>query len=392
MAQIRIHERKDTPLSARASWQDTSMHLADITPSIFAGLGLTSATDSLSLGQSPHGKEVLFLVDGLGADVIEKYKDLIPTLHTFVHHGDVATSFPSTTATSLATLMTGELPGTHAMLGYTVRVPRSGGRVLNSLKWDERVDPHIWQSVPTLFERAVAQNISISHVAAKRYENTGFTQAVFRGATYRGANVLEDMISETKAALTTDPSFAYVYINDLDVAGHSDGVGSDKWCAALAYVDHVAKALVTQLPRGTRVFLTADHGMVNVQEKIVLGQDNDLLDGVETIAGEPRARHLYLADSADSPTARSEFASKWREYLGKRADVFTKEEVITNQLFGPSLVENALDRMGDVIAIAHGGVILIDPERTSLEGAMVGHHGGSSDIESSVPLLSRVVN
>jgi hypothetical protein len=48
--------------------------------------------------------------------------------------------------------------------------------------------------------------------------------------------------------------------------------------------------------------------------------------------------------------------------------------------------------MGDVIAIAHGGVILIDPERTTLEGAMVGHHGGCSEIESSVPLLSRVVN
>ena len=99
------------------------MHLAHITPSIFAGLGLTSTTDLLSLGQSPHGKEVLFLVDGLGADVIEKYKDLIPTLLSFTNHGVVATSFPSTTATSLATLMTGELPGTHAMLGYTVRVP-----------------------------------------------------------------------------------------------------------------------------------------------------------------------------------------------------------------------------------------------------------------------------
>jgi hypothetical protein len=176
------------------------------------------------------------------------------------------------------------------------------------------------------------------------------------------------------------------------VAGHSDGVGSDKWCAALAYVDHVAKALVTQLPRGTRVFLTADHGMVNVAEKIVLGQDNDLLAGIETIAGEPRARHLYLSAEADSPAAREDFAEKWREYLGERADVFTREEVLTNKLFGPSLVENALDRMGDVIAIAHGGLILIDPERTSLEGAMVGHHGGSSEIESSVPLLSRVVS
>ena len=368
------------------------MHLAHITPSIFAGLGLTSTTDLLSLGQSPHGKEVLFLVDGLGADVIEKYKDLIPTLRSFTNHGVVATSFPSTTATSLATLMTGELPGTHAMLGYTVRVPRSGGRVLNSLKWDERVDPHVWQSVPTLFERAAEENISVSHIAAKRYENTGFTQAVFRGATYRGANVVDELVAQTKLALAKSPSLVYLYMNDLDSAGHNDGVGSDKWCAALAYVDQVAKALVTQLPRGTRVFLTADHGMVNVEEKIVLGQDNDLLAGIETIAGEPRARHLYLSDGADSPAARADFADKWRQYLGKRADVFTREEVATNKLFGPSLVENALDRMGDVIAIAHGGLILIHTERTSLEGAMVGHHGADSEIESQVGLLTTTLS
>ena len=132
--------------------------------------------------------------------------------------------------------------------------------------------------------------------------------------------------------------------------------------------------------------------MVNVDEKIVLGQDNDLLSGIETIAGEPRARHLYLSEGADSPAARADFADKWRQYLGARADVFTREEVAANKIFGPSLVENAIDRMGDVIAIAHGGLILIDPERTSLEGAMVGHHGGSSEIESSVPLLSRVVS
>lgn len=368
------------------------MHLAQITPAIFAGLGLTTATDLLSLGQSPHGKEVLFLVDGLGADVIEKYKDLIPTLRSFTNHGAVATSFPSTTATSLATLMTGELPGTHAMLGYTIRVPRSEGRVLNALRWDERVDPQVWQSVPTLFERAAAANISVSHIAAKRYENTGFTRAVFRGAIYRGANLLPDMITETKTALSSEPSFAYVYINDLDVAGHGDGVGSGKWCAALSYVDQVAKALVTQLPRGTRIFLTADHGMINVEEKIILGQDNDLLSGIETIAGEPRARHLYLSQSADSPNARADFAQKWREFLGERADVFTREEVAQNQLFGPSLVDSAIERMGDVIAIAHGGVILINPERTALEGSMIGHHGGTSEIESSVPLLSRVVN
>ena len=365
------------------------VHLADITPSIFAALGLADADNRLEIAESPAGRELLFLVDGLGADVIEKYASLIPTIASLTTTGNIRTSFPSTTATSLSTLMTGELPGAHGMLGYTVRVPRSGGRVLNSLKWDERVDPTIWQPIPTLFERAQAAAISVTHVAAKRYETTGFTQAVFRGATYSGANIPTELIEKTVAGLRPTPSFVYLYVNDLDAAGHSDGVGSDKWLAALAGIDALLSALVMKLPRGTRIWFTSDHGMINVEEKLILGSDNTLLDGVATVAGEPRARHIYLEDEADSPSARLDYAGKWRDFFGERATIFTREEAIAGHLFGELVTADASDRMGDLIAVPHGGLVLLDPARADKEGEMVGHHGGLSEIETTVALLSR---
>ena len=336
------------------------------------------------------GREVLFLIDGFGADTLEQFAEAMPTISRFTRHGIVQTAFPSTTATSLATLTTGMLPGAHGMLGYTVQVPRSGGRILNALKWDERVDPNVWQPVPTLFERASAEGIRVSHVAAKRYENTGFTRAVFRGADYRGANVVPDLIAETKAALQKTPSFVYLYMNDLDVAGHSDGVGSPKWLAALSMIDQMLASLMKEMPMGTRIWLTSDHGMINVGEKIVIGLDNPLHKDVSVIAGEPRARHLYL--NSDSPSARKEVASVWQEYLGQRARVITREQAIETELFGHDVSADALDRMGEVIAIANGDVILIDPERVDKEGAMVGHHGAQSEIETNVGLLTITLN
>ena len=354
-------------------------------PSIFSSLGLTTAHDSIQCGESPSGRELVFLVDGLGADVLSKYAEVAPTLSRMVLHGTITTSFPSTTATSLATLTTGEMPGAHGMLGYTVQVPRSGGRVLNSLKWDERVDPVIWQPVPTLFERATAAGITTTHVAAKRYENTGFTRAVFRGAHYKGANVSADLISETVTALQHSPSFVYLYVNDVDSAGHSDGVGSDKWLAALKSVDELVQMLMQKLPKGTRIWLTADHGMINVEEKIILGQDNDLLTDVAVIAGEPRMRHLYL--SSDSANAKNEVISRWQSALGSKVTMHTRQSAITAGLFGPNVSLDASERAGDVIAIAQANVVLLDPERADKEGAMIGHHGGDSVIESTVPLL-----
>jgi predicted AlkP superfamily pyrophosphatase or phosphodiesterase len=369
-----------------------NVHLSQITPSIFTSLGLSTSEDLLAIGPSPSGRELLFLIDGFGADVIEKYGDAMPTIARLTKFSTINTSFPSTTATSLATLMTGELPGVHGMLGYTVQVPRSGGRILNALKWDERVDPMNWQPVPTLFERAVAQNINVTHVAAKRYENSGFTRAVFRGANYKGANVTADLIAETKAALQKTPSFVYLYVNDLDAAGHSDGVGSDKWLAALSVIDQMFSNLMKEMPHGTRIWLTSDHGMVNASEKMVIGQDNPLLEGVAVIAGEPRARHLYLSPENDSVAARSELASRWKEFLGSKATVLTREEVVATNLFGSEVSADALDRMGEVIAIAQGGVVLLDPERAEKEGAMVGHHGGDSQIESQVGLFTAALS
>jgi hypothetical protein len=366
------------------------VHLSQVTPSIFSSLGLESAVDHLAVGQSPMGRELLFLIDGFGFDTLATFADAMPTMSRMINHGLIHTAFPSTTATSLATLTTGVMPGAHGMLGYTVQVPRSGGRLLNALKWDERVDPENWQPVETLFQRATAAGITVTHVAAKRYENSGFTRAVFRGANYKGANVVTDLVSETKAALQATPSFVYLYVNDLDTAGHSDGVGSDKWIAALSMIDQMVSQLMKEVPKGTRIWVTSDHGMINVDEKIVIGQDNPLMQGVSVIAGEPRARHIYL--ESDSPVARAETASLWQEYLQDKAMVLTREQAIANHLFGADVSPDAFDRMGEVIAIARGGVVLLDAEGAEKEGAMVGHHGADSDIESQVGLLTTTLS
>ena len=360
-------------------------------PSIFAGLGLADAQDFAGYGESPSGREILFLIDGFGADVLAKYGDCAPTLAAISSQQIITTSFPSTTSTSLATLTTGSMPGAHGMMGYTVRVPRSSGRVLNSLKWDERVDPEIWQPVPTLFQRGVAAGITVTHVAAKRYEDTGFTRAVFRGAHYRGANLTSDLISETVAALSKSPSFVYLYVNELDAAGHSDGVGSDKWIAALANIDAMVATLLTKLPKGVRLWITADHGMINVGEKIVLGRDNALLTNVETIAGEPRMRHLYLTDS-QSQSMSNDLLSLWNSELGNKVKVYSREGAIASGLFGSGVTLDAAERIGDVIAVAQGEVVFLDPERADKEGSMVGHHGGDSEIESSVPLFTLIAD
>ena len=355
--------------------------LADITNSIFNSLSVPETIDSLSLGNAEN-REVLILIDGMGQDAIDKYGDQFPIFDELKQVKKLYTNFPSTTATSLSTLGTGVLPGVHGMLGYTVRVPRSDNRLLNALKWDERVDPVMWQKVPTLFERAVLAGVSVTHVAAKRYEGSGFTQAALRGAKYVGANGVDEMATAVSAALKPQPSFVYTYLNTLDSAGHSDGVGSDKWLTALQQVSEFITKVKQLAPAGTRIWVTSDHGMVNSTEQVILGQDNKLLENVTLIGGEPRARHIYIKEGAASETI-----AQWQEFFGNKAKVLSKESAIKDGLFGPVVTEDSHDRLGDLIAIANNDLILVDPARVREESSMVGHHGGVTDIEVEIPLL-----
>jgi hypothetical protein len=356
--------------------------LADLSQSIFASLGLPTAVNSLGLAESR--RTCLLLIDGMGSELLRQFGSEFPLFSQAESSRLLVSHFPTTTVTNLTSLGTGELPGIHGMLGYTVRVPNSGtpGRLLNPLKWDERIDPLSWQKVPTLFERGTSHGITVTNIAERRYEGSAFTQAALRGARYVGANRSGEMVEAAVIALAEPNSFTYLYINALDHAGHNDGVGGEKWISALGQVAELISALAARLPRNTDLYVTADHGMINVGEKIVLGEDNELMRNITLVGGEPRARHMYVAEGSLQETI-----ALWREYLGDRASIYSKEELIAEQLFGPVLSLESRERAGDFIAIAHGEMILIDPLRAAQESAMVGHHGGVTKSETAIPLL-----
>ena len=71
--------------------------------------------------------------------------------------------------------------------------------------------------------------------------------------------------------------------------------------------------------------------------------------GVSRIAGEPRARHLYVEDGA-----AEDVQATWGDVLGERADIRTRAQLVEAGLLGE--VDPALaDRIGDVMAIARRG-------------------------------------
>ncbi|MDX6276137.1 MAG: hypothetical protein QOJ72_265, partial [Nocardioidaceae bacterium] len=128
-----------------------------VMPSVAAALGAPGFGNPLSLPEA--ARYVVLLVDGLGQTLLEENADAAPFLSSLTGVPDVVCGVPSTTVTSLTSLGTGLSAGEHGMVGYTSRVPETGQR-FNALKWDQPVDPLLWQPHPTVLERLRASGIS----------------------------------------------------------------------------------------------------------------------------------------------------------------------------------------------------------------------------------------
>jgi hypothetical protein len=362
------------------------LSLADLSASLLASLGERSATGSTNvLGLPATRRACLLIVDGMGWEQLRGHQAAAPFLSELAFNSRPLTcGFPATTVTSLATIGTALAPGQHGMLGLRVAIPGEG-RLLNGLHWPQDVDPASWQVQPTIYDRARAAGITVFHVADGAYEATGLSGAALRGATYRPARCLGGLAAEAMAALQeSEPALVTVYTPDLDGAGHDYGVSSPAWSYQLAHVDKLAEQIAAALPMGAVLYVTADHGMVNIgaDDRIDVDSIAQLREGVALLGGEPRARHVYA-----EPGAAADVLAAWREVLGDRAWVSSRDEAIKDGWFGP--VDEAMrDRIGDVVAAAAGTWALVASASEPAEPAMVGMHGSLTPAEQLVPLLA----
>lgn len=363
-------------------------HLADVVPSVLSAMGATGFEGPIPIPGDIAGACVL-MIDGLGAELLAEYAADAPVLSALRSY-PLQVGFPSTTAAGLAAIGTGHQSGEHGLVGYCFRLPGTG--VINALRWR----PHPWgddlresappeqvQPMPTTFERAASAGIAVSVISGAEFTGSGLTRAVLRGGRYVGVQSLGDLAASVQEAVTSR-GFCYGYHGELDLLGHLYGPGSDAWRMQLRQVDRLVESIVSGLPSGGLLAVVADHGMVAVESQEIVDIDatEALLDGVQDIGGEPRARHVYVADGAENSVLAA-----WRETLADRAWVVARDEAIAAGWFGDRVSDEAHTRIGDVVAAARRSAAMVRRTVEPLESSLIGHHGSLTSAEQRVPLL-----
>jgi hypothetical protein len=355
--------------------------LADLPDSLLAVLSL-DAPNRLSL--APADRVCLFIVDGLGDELLRAHADRAPFLAA-AGRRTLTAGFPATTVTSLCSLGTGMPPGEHGMLGLMLAVP-GAGHLFNCLRWTlpggAYMDPGAWQPAETVYQRAAAAGIATGYVAPAEFRGSGLTEAVYRGVRYLAAESVDERVEAVRVAMAEPRAHVTVYYGDLDAMGHMTGWGSEEWLGQLEIVDRMAERLAADLPPGSALYVTADHGMVNATEKIDAETDPALSRAVAMLGGESRARHVYA-----QPGAAAEVLDAWQETLAGKAWVVSRQEAIESGWFGPVVRTEWLERIGDVVAVPYTGLAITAPAAHPIEAIFTGYHGSMTTAEQHVPLV-----
>ena len=123
--------------------------------------------------------------------------------------------------------------------------------------------------------------------------------------------------------------------------------------------------------------------MVNVEDdtRVELGEEPELMKGVSVVAGEPRARHIYVEEGSVA-----DVVARWTQRLGDLAWVLSGDEAIHRGLFG-SVRDFVRPRIGDVVVAARGTSGVFQRDVDPVIAGLIGQHGSLTREEQLVPLL-----
>jgi Type I phosphodiesterase / nucleotide pyrophosphatase len=319
---------------------------------------------------------VLLVLDGLGWHQLRERAEHAPTLSAMTG-GHITTVAPSTTSTALTSITTGLTPGEHGIVGYRLDV---GGEVINMLRWwgphgdvRRQVEPRTTQP----FAPFLGEDVPV--VSKAELENSAFTEAHLRGSRARGYRAVSSLAVSVGELLRAGERFVYAYYDGVDKIAHERGFGP-YYDAELRNADRVVADVISALPAGAALLVTADHGQVDVSDRVVPPHP-DVLALTRQQSGEGRFRWLHA-----KPGAAADLLAAARAHHSDTSWVHSRAELIDGGWFGPVVSPPVAARYGDVALVPHAPISFHDPADSG-PFPLVCRHGSLTAAEMHVPLL-----
>lgn len=349
-------------------------------------------TNKLKHRIGKHKHYLFVLIDGLGTNHI----GILPK-NGFLEKqlaGEMKSVFPSTTATALTSFASCLWPSDHGIVGWNTHLPDRGITIL-PLKASERISRSPVRrygfslssiiNAESVFPKLATDNRLFIHKKLRSGEFAKWAHPAMPRSGYENLNqVVKRLVAASKKNI--DPSFTYLYIDDLDSMSHKNGWDSGRVNSLVEKIDGILKNLREQLPSDTRMVVSSDHGHINIPENRhrILKSDNRLFDYLQVPpSGESRMPIFHVIEGKEQ-----EFLDEFESQYGEAFLLLTPDDVEQSRLLGPGpLSPITRERLGSWIGItAEADAIEFVPAGRKSNGNS-GMHGGLSEHEMRIPLF-----
>ena len=364
----------------KIKYPDYNNCLVNLTSSILNFYGVNSNHRPLSELDYYLAKDyqnvVLIVYDGLGSNLLQRH---LGAKSFLARHKikDLTSVFPATTTAAYTSIITGKTPTEHCWLGWDIYV--------------EAFDQTISMFLNTV--KGTNEQAANYHVPRQEFSNTAIDERIdeagrakmywlgpFEKIRYDRDQIDEMYNKITQLCQTNEKKFIYAYCLEPDHNMHLYGVEDERVVDNMKLLDRKTAALVDQL-EDTLIIVTADHGHLTAGEYIYLSDYPELQKMLRRETSlEPRAVNFFVKDEM-----LAAFKNEFNKLFGRDFILFSKQEVLDRQLFGPGKPhEKFVSCVGDYLAVAITDKCLI--EHRSLN-QLTGVHAGMTEDEMMVPLI-----
>ena len=357
----------------------------------------------------PYQKIVVLLVDALGMHLFDKMRQshhqlLWNCAFERAVYTPLTSICPSTTASALTTLWTGQGASAHGIVGYEMWA-KEFGLIMNNILHSPSsahgdagglvrsgFDPNTFLNPDLLGTHLVDHGIAATTFIHYSIAHSGLSTMQMTDVNIRTYVDEADLCVSLAEYINSRPGvreFIYVYYSDIDTLMHRFNADNPRVELQFeAFTNLFEKAVIQSLSKeaaqDTLLVLTADHGSKTTPkyERFDLAHHPDL---VENLVMYPTCEHrlacMYIKPNKVG-AVRDYFVRTWPD------DFFLIDSgiALTCGLFGPAPhKENIQDRLGDLIVIGRGDAYLWWAPKPNL---MAGRHGGLSDEEMLIPFFA----
>ncbi|MBR6257978.1 MAG: alkaline phosphatase family protein [Lachnospiraceae bacterium] len=390
-------------MSTRLTYKpDYDNCLVNLSNSILKKFNTETTADTLVLAdkylKGEYKNVVLLVLDAMGTSIIEKHleKDGFFRSH-FV--GSFDSVYPPTTVAATTSILSGQYPNEHGWLGWDMYFPQLDKNVSvfnNNEQLSEKEDAvptgeypdgrkkwledSVKEPVPAAEENVAFKYIPYINIV-DRINNAGGRAHAVMPFLPPFPQTIEEILKQITSLCSEDgKKFIYSYWNEPDGTMHRTGTNSPETHSMVSGLEKMVEETVNSLS-DTLFLITADHGHMDSINHCILDYPEILDCLVRKPSIEPRTLNFFVKDEY-----KEGFPGIFRKYFNDAFLLLTREEVLSENLFGKGNTREGLEEMiGDYVALSVSDVSLFNTHIEAQE--MPGGHAGLTPEEVIIPLI-----